>query len=231
MSEQNNTPNQEKYLISEFYNLTVDKNLIKEAEEQNLPITLTGILQKSNTLNRNGRVYPTAVLKREAKKYEEMVKDRRALSELDHPDSPVISLAKVSHLVTEMWWEGDTLMGRIELLNTPSGQVAKDLVKSGVMLGISSRGVGSVKKIHESDVVQDDFELIAFDLVSSPSTPGAYLFKEGYRNGMRLLTQEDFKSSHDKETPTVTIATVKSVTNDKFQKLLNISKEDFWNKG
>lgn len=214
---------QDKYLISEFYTLNVDKDMIKEAEEKSLPITLTGVLQKSNTLNRNGRVYPSTILKREIKKYEEAVKERRALGQLDHPESPIVSLSSVSHLITEIWWEGETLMGRIELLNTPSGQVAKDLVKSGVMLGISSRGVGSVKSQSGNDVVQDDFELIAFDLVSSPSTPGAYLFKEGFRNGMRLLTPEDFKVIEDSKT-----SVLLPENKEKFKKIIELSKEDFW---
>jgi hypothetical protein len=215
--------NQDKYIISEFYEFSADKNLIKEAEEKNMPITMTGILQKSNTKNRNGRVYPAQILKREADKYMELVKERRAMGELDHPDSAVVSLSNVSHIVTEMWWEGDTLKGKVEVVNSPSGNILKGLLKSGVKLGISSRGVGSVKSQSDSDVVQEDFELIAFDFVSSPSTPGAYMFKEGRMWGMKRLTDDNTVVLKPEE-----VATIHKT--DKYKKLLDISKEDFWKK-
>ena len=165
--------NESKYIISEFYAFNADTKLIKEAEEKHMPIILKGILQKGNTTNKNGRQYPLEILKREANKYNELVKERRALGELDHPDSAVVSLSNTSHLVTKIWWEGETLYGEVEIIDTPSGNILKGLLRSGVMLGISSRGVGSVKSQSGEDVVQEDFELIAFDFVSSPSTPGA----------------------------------------------------------
>lgn len=204
MSDLNN-----KYVISEFYAFKADSNLIKEAEEKNQPIIMKGILQKANTENRNGRVYPLDILKREAKKYEEVVRESRATGELDHPDSAVVSLSNVSHMVTEMWWEGDTLMGKVKLLDTPSGNILKGLLKSGVMLGISSRGVGSVKNKSGLDVVQEDFELIAFDFVSSPSTPGAYLFKESRSWGLTKLDNSSLKVTKTNE-------------------LNKISKNNFW---
>ncbi len=179
-----------KYIISEFYDFKIDKNLIKEAEEKRIPIVLTGILQRANALNRNGRVYPSEILKREVERYMTDVEERRAMGELDHPDSAVVSLSNVSHIVTDMWWQGDTLYGKVEITETPSGNILKGLLKSGVMLGISSRGVGSVTSKGGKDIVQEDFELIAFDFVSSPSTPGAYLFKEGKQWGLTPLTDE-----------------------------------------
>jgi len=215
--------NKEKYIISEFYAFTPDTKLISESIENNKPITLTGILQKANTLNKNGRIYPEKILKREVLKYQELVKERRALGECDHPDSAVVSLANVSHLVTEMWWEGSTLMGRVEIIDTPSGNILKGLLKSGVMLGISSRGVGSVKSNSEGDVVQEDFELIGFDFVSSPSTPGAYLFKEGRTWGLKKLTDENLKPVHAED-----LANIHN--NEKFKNILNISSNDFWKK-
>ena len=211
----------DKYVISEFYAFEVDSTLIKEAEEKNQPIFMTGILQKANTENRNGRVYPLDILKREAKKYEEAVKENRATGELDHPDSAVVSLSNVSHMVTEMWWEGDTLMGKVKLLDTPSGNILKGLLKSGVMLGISSRGVGSVKSKSGLDVVQEDFELIAFDFVSSPSTPGAYLFKESKSWGMTKLDGNSSKILKPNELNTF---------NDSMKELFKVSKKDFWKK-
>lgn len=210
--------NSDKYVISEFYAFKADSKLIKEAEEKNRPITMKGVLQKANTENRNGRVYPLEILKREAKKYEEAVKESRATGELDHPDSAVVSLTNVSHMVTEMWWEGDTLMGTVQLLETPSGNILKGLLKSGVMLGISSRGVGSVKSKNGLDEVQEDFELIAFDFVSSPSTPGAYLFKESKSWGLTKLSGSSSK--------------ILKLDNSKdcLSDLCKISNKDFWNK-
>jgi len=178
---------------------------------------MKGILQKANTENRNGRVYPLDILKREAKKYEEAVRERRATGELDHPDSAVVSLSNVSHMVTEMWWDGDTLMGKVQILETPSGEILKGLLKSGVMLGISSRGVGSVKNKNGLDVVQEDFELIAFDFVSSPSTPGAYLFKEGRSWGLTKLDKSSSKILKPNEI-------------NNYNNLKELSDKSFWKK-
>ena len=136
-----------------------------------------GILQRAEAPNQNERVYPKEILMREAKKYETLIKERRALGELDHPDSSVVNLNNASHNVLEMHWEGNDLLGTVEVLSTPAGNILKELFKSGIKLGISSRGLGSVKEIHEDDTVevQPDFELIAFDFVSNPSTHGAFL--------------------------------------------------------
>jgi len=185
-----------RYIISEFYNFSpVEKVIkeIKEAEANNSPIILSGILQKANTLNRNGRVYPYDILKREATNYMELVNDDQAMGELDHPDSAIVSLSNVSHKVIDMWWIGEDLYGKVQLTETPAGDILKGLLKSGIKLGISSRGVGSVKTIKNEDLVQDDFELISFDFVSSPSTPGAYLFKEGKQWGLTPLNEENRK--------------------------------------
>lgn len=171
--------NKNKYIISEFYEFKVDPKLIKESEETGKPLIMVGILQKADTLNKNGRIYPYEILNREVKKYMELVESGTAGGELDHPDSAVVSLTNISHRVVEMWWEGKDLYGKVLIAETPSGDVLKGLLKSGFMLGISSRGVGSVKTKRGQKIVQEDFELIAFDFVSTPSTPGAYLFKEG----------------------------------------------------
>lgn len=212
---------QNKYIISEFHGIEVDKKLIKEAIETNSTISIKCILQKADTTNRNGRVYPFKILKREVDKYDILVKERSAMGELDHPDSAVISLSNVSHIVTEMHWEGNTLYGTIEVADTPSGNILKGLLKSGFKLGISSRGVGSVKSVNGNDVVQDDFELLAFDIVSSPSTPGAYLFKEGRQWGMKKLTPESSK-----------ILKVEDSNTDKninYNNIIKLSQDNFWN--
>jgi hypothetical protein len=150
------------------------------------PFEFYAVLQKYNTPNRNGRVYPERILKREAENYKRMIQKGTALSELNHPESSLIDLDRVSHEITDIWWDGPVLMGKLKLLTSPGfhergivstkGDLAANYLRQGVTLGISSRGVGSLKKVGEQNEVQDDFELICFDLVSSPSTPGAYLF-------------------------------------------------------
>ena len=135
-----------------------------------------GVLQRAGAENQNGRVYPKPTLMREAQKYEQLIKERRALGELDHPDSTVINLKNVSHNVREIHWEGDDLCGTVEILATPSGNILKELLKAGILLGISSRGMGSTKQMEGNKVeVQEDFELIGWDFVSNPSTHGAFM--------------------------------------------------------
>jgi len=216
--------NNNKYIISEFYEFKIDRDLITEAEKSGKPLVMTGILQKADTLNRNGRVYPYEILKREVDKYMELVENNTAGGELDHPDSAVVSLANVSHRVTEMWWQGQDLYGKVLIAeDTPAGQILKGLLKAGFMLGISSRGVGSVKSKGDQDVVQEDFELIAFDFVSSPSTPGAYLFKEGKGYGNRgagmVPLQED--------SGVITKAAMQDQI-DHYNKIYEISNNEFW---
>jgi len=152
------------------------------------PFEFYAVLQKYNTPNRNGRIYPERILKREADNYKKMIQKGTALSELNHPESSLIDLDRVSHIITDIWWDGPVLMGKLKLLTSPGfhergivstkGDMAANYLRQGVTLGISSRGVGSLKKVGEQNEVQDDFELICFDLVSSPSTPGAYLFNQ-----------------------------------------------------
>jgi hypothetical protein len=136
---------------------------------------LTGKLQESDVQNGNGRVYPRPIMEREVKRYAEIVEDNRALGELDHPDSSIINLANVSHMITEVWMDGASVMGKAKVLNTPSGQILRALVESGVKIGISSRGMGSVKEQMGKTIVEDDFQLICFDIVSEPSTPNAFM--------------------------------------------------------
>jgi len=150
------------------------------------PFEFYAVLQKYDTPNRNGRFYPERILKREAENYKKIINKGLSTSELNHPESSLIDLDRVSHIITDIWWDKNILMGKLKLLTTPGfhergivsskGDVAANLMRQGVTLGISSRGVGSLKKVGERNEVQDDFELICFDLVSSPSTPGAYLF-------------------------------------------------------
>jgi hypothetical protein len=157
----------------------VKGSLNESFDDPDSTVIVQGVLQRANAKNQNGRVYPKDILEREVQKYDQnFVKERRALGELDHPDSSVVNLQNVSHNVVEMMWSGDDLVGKVELLPTPNGNILKQLFKAGIKLGISSRGLGSVRKnVRENaDEVQDDFELIAFDFVSNPSTRGAFLF-------------------------------------------------------
>lgn len=177
-----------KQILVEYMPLTYNSVNLRESIEKNGIVRVKAVLQRANAKNENGRIYPREVLLRESQKYADMfVKERRALGELDHPESrTVVNLANVSHLVTEMHWEGDDLVGTLEVLSTPSGNIIKELMKNGVKLGISSRGVGSVKPsaMDESTVeVDEDFNLICFDVVSNPSTQGAYL-SEGVRRSL-----------------------------------------------
>ena len=158
-------------------------------------LIVSGIMQRGSSnneknFNQNGRSYPLPILKRESENYKRtFIKERRALGELDHPESQVVNLANVSHNILDLWWQGNDLMGKIEILSTPSGNIAKELLKSGIRLGISSRGMGSVRELGEGKVeVEDDFEIVCWDLVSNPSTQGAFMspsLNESVNSGAR----------------------------------------------
>jgi hypothetical protein len=168
-----------KQLIVDYIPFEVTPQQITESMSTNDgKLIVKGVLQRAESKNQNGRVYPKDLLMREAKKYtENFIQQKRALGELDHPDSSVVNLQNASHNVMEMHFNGNDLVGTVEVLGTPSGNILKELFKSGIKLGISSRGLGSVETIGESGAqeVQPDFELIAFDFVSNPSTHGAFL--------------------------------------------------------
>ena len=172
-----------KKLLEEVRPFEISRQKIDESiKENDGRLVVKGVLQRAESKNQNGRVYPREVLLKEVSKYlSEQVKERRALGELDHPDSSVVNLNNASHNIIEMHWDGDDLLGTVEVLSTPAGNILKELFKSGIKLGISSRGLGSVEPMRESDgedgavEVQPDFELIAFDFVSNPSTHGAFM--------------------------------------------------------
>jgi hypothetical protein len=178
-----------KTLLREFYALCeggICRDLLTEKEKreaENGVLYLSGRIQTADKQNGNGRVYPHNVLKREVNNYMSVVKDNRACGELDHPDDSVVNLKNVSHIVTDIWWEGKDVMGKIKVLDTPSGRILKDLINAGVKLGISSRGLGSVTEgKNGSVVVENDFQLICFDMVSEPSTPNAYVYPKEQGN-------------------------------------------------
>ena len=176
-----------KQLLVDYLPFEITANAENESiAKNNGKLIVTGILQRAEAKNQNGRIYPRDTLVREAKKYTDtFIKQHRALGELDHPESSVVNLQNASHNITEMGWSGDNLIGTVEVLGTPAGNILKELFKAGIKLGISSRGLGSVETVAEEgadldDVpaqeVQPDFELIAFDFVSNPSTQGAFMF-------------------------------------------------------
>jgi hypothetical protein len=150
-----------------------------------------GILATAEVKNGNGRYYPRELWDREISKYAQIVKENRATGELDHPDSSIINLKNVSHIIRDIWWDGDKVMGKLEILPTVSGNILKALIENNVTVGVSSRGMGSLKQIGETLEVQDDFELLCWDFVSTPSNPGSYmqLVKEGKENTIDPYTK------------------------------------------
>jgi Prohead core protein serine protease len=167
-----------KNLLVEYNVIQYSKDLILEAADVSKPLVLRNVLlQRAEAKNQNGRVYPREILSREAGLYKEnFVAQRRALGELDHPESPIVNLKNVCCNVTDLWFEGTDVRGNIEVLSTPSGNIVRELIKNNIRLGVSSRGMGSVRQMGESTVeVQDDFSLICFDIVSNPSTHGAFI--------------------------------------------------------
>ena len=169
-------------LLTEYRPFKVNKKVIEESINSNKPLVVTGVIQRAEAKNQNGRIYPREILEREIENYiNGPVKERRALGELDHPESSVINLQNASHNITKVYWNGDDVMGEVEILSTPSGNILKELFRNGITVGISSRGMGSVKdNMSEGTVeVQDDFELLCFDFVSTPSTHGAYMTPVG----------------------------------------------------
>ena len=151
--------------------------IITESKTKPGVFEVEGVMQRATAKNQNGRVYSKSILEREMTKYmDEFVKNGNAYGELDHPESPVVSLKNASHIVKDLWWKGDDLMGKVELLNTPAGNIVKEIIKAGHTIGISSRGTGSVQQTNEGNLeVQPDFELVCWDFVSNPSTHGAFM--------------------------------------------------------
>ena len=159
-------------------NLTFKEGL---TSKRGLPI-VEGILATAEVKNGNGRYYSKELWEREMESYKNLIDENRAMGELDHPEDSVVNLKNVSHNITDYWWDGDNVMGKIEILPTPSGNILKALIESGITVGVSSRGMGSLKPVGEVQEVQDDFQLLCWDFVSTPSNPGSYmhLVKEGF---------------------------------------------------
>lgn len=164
-------------LIERISNFTLTPQLLQESVRVNKGrLIVEGVVQRANAENGNRRVYPEDTLRREVQKYKDTyIKENRALGELDHPESPIINLKNVCHNILDLWWQGDDVMGKIEILPTPSGNILKELLLAGITVGISSRAMGSVKQIGETVEVQDDLDIVCWDFVSTPSTQGAFM--------------------------------------------------------
>lgn len=186
-----------KFLLREYFELCeggICEDLLTEQEKiqvKNGTLYLSGVMQRADAKNGNGRVYPENILRREIENYRKLVAENRALGELDHPDESVINLKNASHIVTDIWWNGKDVMGKVRVLGTPSGQILKSLIESGVKLGISSRGLGSVKEKTGVTMVEDDFQLICFDFVSEPSTTGAFMGLSESKKTPNIFTKAD----------------------------------------
>ena len=199
-----------KRFVSEMQKLSSGQPIIEE------PLILYAVLQKCNVENRNGRIYPEHLLKREAEKYMQTIKERRGIGVSDHPETSIITVDDVSHEIKDMWWDNNTLMGKIEIIMTPGfvnygiasskGDRIANLIRKGIRIGVSSRGVGSLEKKDGKNIVQDDFDLICWDVVSQPSTPGSYIFQtedearpfmEGTIKRKNLVENKDLKDKLD----------------------------------
>lgn len=188
-----------KVLLREFFELKCDergcRDLLTEGEKKMINdgfLVFPAKLQEAEATNGNGRSYPKSVLLREIENYQKLVKENRALGECDHPDDSVINLKNASHMVNRIWWDGNSVLGTVKVLKTPSGDILRGLYESGVLFGFSSRAMGSLQEGTAPDgsqvqVVQDDLQLICFDAVSEPSAPGAWLMREGVENNLQQV--------------------------------------------
>lgn len=176
-------------LLKEVTHFNLTEEQLKESlEKNNGKLIMKGVIQRADTQNANGRIYPRDILEREIENYKKLVVERRAHGELDHDDDCVVNLKNVSHIITDIWMENDgTVMGEVEVLNTPMGKILRSFVEDRVTVGISSRAVGSVVNDGECDIVQDDLHIVCWDFVSEPSTPGAYMFKEAKEVDPKIL--------------------------------------------
>ena len=174
-------------------NVTPFKGLLTESKAKPGVFEVTGVMQRAGAKNQNGRIYKREILEQEVQNYiENFVKVGNAYGELDHPESTIVSLKNASHVVKDLWWDGDDLMGKVELLNTPSGNIVKEILRGGHTIGISSRGTGSVTQTNEGTLmVQPDFELVCWDFVSNPSTQGAFMNPISLNEGKQAVGKYD----------------------------------------
>jgi len=183
-------------LLIEHFPLQINKTLLSESTKLGGRYIIEGVIQRANSKNQNGRIYPKEILEREIEKYiQGPVTEKRALGELDHPESQIVNLKNVSHNILEIWWDGDDVRAKIEVLNTPSGNIVKSLIDAGITVGISSRAMGSVQNLGEGTVeVQDDLSMVCWDFVSEPSTQGAFMEKVGLNENFQIPIIEKYQN-------------------------------------
>jgi len=176
------SPKDNKSFVNEVNNLSEGKQIVSD------PLIVYAVMQKYGVENKNERIYPEALLRREAENYLKLVKEKRAMGEADHPESSIIAVSRISHNVIDLWWEGNVLMGKLQIIMSPGfvnqgiisceGDRVANYIRQGLKIGVSSRGVGSLEKENGKNIVQDDYELICWDIVTSPSTPGSWIYNE-----------------------------------------------------
>ena len=194
------SPNDNRHFINEINKLTRGESIVEE------PLVVYAVMQKYGVENRNGRIYPENILRKEAENYLKLIKEKRVMGEADHPDSSIVAISRISHNVTELWWEGNVLMGKLEIIMSPGfvnqgiisceGDQVANLLRKGLKIGVSSRGVGSLKKENGKNIVQDDFELICWDVVTSPSTPGSWIYNEEPSKEQQMSESKDNKDKN-----------------------------------
>ena len=194
------SPKDNKHFINEINKLTRGESIVEE------PLVVYAVMQKYGVENRNGRIYPESILRKEAENYLKLIKDIRAMGEADHPESSIVAISRISHNVVELWWEGNVLMGKLEIIMSPGfvnqgiisceGDQVANLLRKGLKIGVSSRGVGSLQKENGKNIVQDDFELICWDVVTSPSTPGSWIYNEEPTREQQM-SESDTKKDKD----------------------------------
>tara|TARA_B100001287_G_C22685296_1_gene533024 strand:- start:897 stop:1586 length:690 start_codon:yes stop_codon:yes gene_type:complete len=191
------SPKDNRHFINEINKLTKGGQIVED------PLVVYAVMQKYDVENRNGRVYPEKILKKESENYMKLIEEKRAMGEADHPDSSIVAISRISHNVTELWWEGNVLMGKLEIIMSPGfvtqgiisceGDQVANLLRKGLKIGVSSRGVGSLKKENGKNIVQDDFELICWDVVTSPSTPGSWIYNESPSKEQQMSESKENK--------------------------------------
>ena len=194
------SPKDNKHFINEINKLTRGESIVEE------PLVVYAVMQKYGVENRNGRISPESILRKEAENYLKLIKDKRAMGEADHPESSIVAISRISHNVVELWWEGNVLMGKLEIIMSPGfvnqgiisceGDQVANLLRKGLKIGVSSRGVGSLQKENGKNIVQDDFELICWDVVTSPSTPGSWIYNEEPTREQQM-SESDTKKDKD----------------------------------
>jgi len=203
-------------LLKELNDFTYDHEEVKKIQKEGGPLVVTGILQRADTVNQNGRIYPRSILEPQIEAYNVLVKERRAVGELDHADEPVVNLKNVSHVITDIWMEPDgAVKGKVEILNTPMGNILESLIKANIKVGISSRALGSVSEQREGDIVQDDLYFICWDFVSEPSTPGAWMMKEAKEYSRKELKDIFSRQQRVSMAANETLAFHKKIRGDK----------------